>query len=426
MKETLNPELATTPTTWSLSKKIIFLFVIAYLFIHMFPFPFDNIPLIGNVFGYCNLFTDFITKQIANYGLGIYPFERIEGTSSGDTSFDYVKLLTTLLLAVVTTIILFVFTKKQSNYNKLFAFMLVYARYYLAFYLIGYGFAKTFDIQFQFPDLMTLEQRYGNSSPDHLLWTFMGFSRTYTAFTGWAEVTAGILLLFRKTSVLGCLISFTIMLNIVVLNFCYDVPVKIHSSDMLLITLFILSPNLKRVFNFLVLNKTTEINTPSVELPKRWMQITRLILKPILVVSIFANLLYDNYSLAHAAKPTTEINAMYKTTLFVLNKDTLPPLITNETRWDKIVIESDVIYFFAMRNGFENYLIDVDTLNKTITKRPDGDTSVFFRFKYKNLPDNSFSVSGKFKKDSVYVTFTKKAVKDYPLVSRGFHWINEN
>ena len=426
MKETLNPKLAKTNMTWSLSKKVFFLFVSAYIFFYMFPFPIDAIPLIGDGLEYYNKFTDFITKQIGNYWLGIYPFNRIEETYSTDTTFDYVKIITMLLLTSLTTMTVFIFTKKQTNYTKLYALILVYARYYLAFVLIGYGFFKILDIQFPFPTLYTLEERFGNASPMHLLWTFMGYSRPYTLFTAWIEILAGILLWFKKTTVLGCILSLIVMVNVVMLNLCYDVPVKIHSSHIVLITLYILSPNFKRLFNFLVLNITTEISTPLINLSKRWMQILRLVLKPVLIVGIFISIFYNTFAHSFDPKPTSILNTTYKTTLFILNKDTLLPLVTNENRWDKMIIEGDVIHFYAMRNSMQTHHFDIDTVNKTISKRPDGDSSFFFKFKYKNLPDNCFFISGKFDKDSIYATFTKKAKKDYPLSSRGFHWINEN
>ncbi len=39
------------------------------------------------------------------------------------------------------------------------------------------------------------------------LWTFMGYSTTYSTFTGIAEVAAGLFLFSRKTTTLGTLFS---------------------------------------------------------------------------------------------------------------------------------------------------------------------------------------------------------------------------
>jgi uncharacterized membrane protein YphA (DoxX/SURF4 family) len=105
----------------------------------------------------------------------------------------------------------------------------VYVRYVLAAAMLGYGMAKVFKSQFPAISDMRLMQPYGDSSPMALLWNFMGFSTAYTIFVGAAEVLGGLLLLFRRTATLGALVVIAVMSNIVMLNFCYDVPVKLYS-----------------------------------------------------------------------------------------------------------------------------------------------------------------------------------------------------
>ena len=82
-----------------------------------------------------------------------------------------------------------------------------------------------------------------------LLWTLMGYSRPYAVFAGLGEVSAGLLLLSRRTSTIGALISFGVMLNVVMLNFCYDVPVKQFSSHLVLAALFVAWPDLQGMFD---------------------------------------------------------------------------------------------------------------------------------------------------------------------------------
>ena len=66
-----------------------------------------------------------------------------------------------------------------------------------------------------------------------LLLNFMGYSTAFNMFTGLAEAIAGFLLLFRKTVTFGSLMSMTVLSNIVAMNFCFDVPVKIYSANLL-------------------------------------------------------------------------------------------------------------------------------------------------------------------------------------------------
>ena len=90
----------------------------------------------------------------------------------------------------------------------------------------------------------------------------------YTVISGAAEVAAGFLLLFRRTTTLGALIAFPVLLNVVLLNFFYNVGVKISSTHMLLMSVFLLVPVFGRLINVAVLNRAAEpidMNGPIIE-----------------------------------------------------------------------------------------------------------------------------------------------------------------
>jgi hypothetical protein len=62
---------------------------------------------------------------------------------------------------------------------------------------------------------------------------------------------------------LGAVISGGVLVNVVLLNLCFDVPVKLYSSHLLLIALWIMSPDYHRLFSFFVLNRVVEPNIQS-------------------------------------------------------------------------------------------------------------------------------------------------------------------
>ena len=99
--------------------------------------------------------------------------------------------------------------------------------------MILYGASKVFMGQFGPPGFGRLLETYGDSSPMGLLWTFMGFSQGYTFFAGLAEMLGGVLMITRRTTLLGAMVSAGVLSNIVLLNFFYDVPVKQFSSHLL-------------------------------------------------------------------------------------------------------------------------------------------------------------------------------------------------
>ncbi|MGB1217574.1 MAG: hypothetical protein ACPG5P_06845, partial [Saprospiraceae bacterium] len=183
--------------------------------------------------------TFFIGRNI----LGIKSLEEVTNTGSGDTIFGYLGLITILLFAIIATILILSFIKKDKRIKKTLTWVHTYSRYYLGLFMLVYGMAKLLENgQFAELSVFNLDKPLGDKSPMGLLWTFMGYSKTYTYFTGLVEVLGGSLLFFRKTKVLGGLICFAAMTNVALLNFCYDVPVKSFSIHLLLISAFIISP----------------------------------------------------------------------------------------------------------------------------------------------------------------------------------------
>ena len=112
-----------------------------------------------------------------------------------------------------------------------------------------------FPTQFIFPSFGRLVEPLGEFSPMGLLWNFMGYSTPYIIFSGLAEVTGATLLLFRRTATLGAMTSAAVLLNIVTLNFCYDVPVKLYSVHLELMSLFLLLPDAPALWRFFVLHQ---------------------------------------------------------------------------------------------------------------------------------------------------------------------------
>ncbi len=86
--------------------------------------------------------------------------------------------------------------------------------------------------------------------------TFMGTSRTYTNFSGWMEVIAALLLIWRRTATLGGLVAAGVMTNVLMLNLCYDVPVKQYSAHLLLMSIFVSLHDWRALFDLLIRNRS--------------------------------------------------------------------------------------------------------------------------------------------------------------------------
>jgi len=249
-----------------------------------------------------------------------------------------------------------------------------------------------------------------------ILWTFMGASTAYSRFCGLAEVSAGLLLLFRRTNVIGALLAFCAMLNVATLNFCYDVPVKLYSVHLVLMSLFLLIPDAGALLRFFLLHKPDQLD--GVWLPKfqrRWLRIAAIALQILVIASVLFNNVWGGY------KNLKE----YSTTYFkhaplygVWNAD------SSTADWRQMAIE------FA----------------SSLSVRDAADRRIYFRTKYDEAKHTLELTSGQRKGDVTYsqpdaqhlilrgnldgkplaAEFHRLDLSHFLLISRGFHWINED
>jgi hypothetical protein len=402
---------------WNIGTKIIFRFLFVYFILYMFPFGVGVYP----VYMLWTPLIEWTGKHVLNLSESI----TVLPNGSGDTTWNYVQVLVIALLSVIGMVIWSILDWRRQNYSKLFYWLTVIVRYYLAMVLIGYGFVKIFKTQFPFPFLERLTQPYGNSSPMGLLWTFMGYSAAYNFFTGFCEALGGFLMFFRRTKMLGALIAIGVMSNIVMLNFTYDVPVKLLSMHLLFLTLFLLAPDTVRLLNFLVLNKPTEpaANEPLFK-KREWNVAIRIVKVAFIVLALgfqFLNVTSIQKQWGDTlAKPP--LYGIYEVDLHVVNGDTIPPLRNSTRCLNKVIVnQAGYASLEYMDNAKIHYMFSADTLKHAMNFL-NQDSSKVYEFNYVNEGD-LYKLRGKAYGDSIFVTMKKN---DILLVSRGFHWINES
>src|SRR3954468_8560629 len=105
-------------------------------------------------------------------------------------------------------------------------------------------------------------ERYGNFSPMGVLWASVGASRPYEIFVGSAELLAGLLLILPSTSTLGLSLRLVDLIEVFALNMTYDVPVKLFSFHLIVLTCFLLAPRTGRLADLLIFNRMVEPSRP--------------------------------------------------------------------------------------------------------------------------------------------------------------------
>lgn len=414
---------------WNFTQKLFFRFFAAYFFIFIFPFPIGYLPFTDTLSTWLNDFWDAVVPWAGKYILHVsYPIT-IKPNGSGDTTYNYVQLFLVAVLALIAAIIWSALDRKRKSYDLLLYWVMVYVRYYLAFTMMSYGFYKIIKTQFPFP-FYNLNETYGQSSPMGLLWNFMGYSTAFNMFTGLAEAIGGFLLLFGRTTTFGALMSMTVLSNIVALNFCFDVPVKIYSGNLLLMAVFIAVPDMRRLINFFFRNKAVPAVNVQPKFPKRWMKITWFTVKFLLIGAVIYSTVsqvwggYKNYG--DEATQKAPLFGIYNVENFVKNGDTLPKLTTDTLQWKSMNVSfAGYATIKTMNDSTKGYSFTPDTSKKIIVIYSYSDTAHKSTLAY-SFPDSAhLSLNGKLKDDSVYIVMQKQDLKKLQLTGRGFHWINE-
>jgi uncharacterized membrane protein YphA (DoxX/SURF4 family) len=214
-----------------------------------------------------------------------------EENGSGDTSAAYLTLVCELAVAAIGAAVWSALDRSRTAHPRAAQLLRVYLRFVLAYSMMWYGLAKILKSQFPFPTPGRLMQPFGEASPMGLLWTFMGYSTAYTVFAGVAELTGGLLLLWRRTTALGALLLVIVLSHVVLLNFTYDVPVKLYSLHLLAIAVLLLLPHAGRLIDVLVRNRATEpVDLGRFPAPPRWHRALRIGKVLVVALMLFTSL----------------------------------------------------------------------------------------------------------------------------------------
>ena len=432
-----------TDTNWKLSRKISFRFFCSFFILYIFPFPLNSVPFGGEInkisekilgwyyaaFEYVTVFWHWLTPGVGKTLLNLENPITIFTNGSGDTTYDYVLVLTMILLSILICIGWSILDRNRKNYNTAYYWLCVLIRYYLAVIMLSYGFSKVFHLQMPYPYLSRLVQPYGDSSPMGLAWTYVGQSKAFSAFVGWSEVICGLLLFFRKTTLVGALLTLIVMGNVVVVNLCYDIPVKLFSSVLEIMALYLAAPYLKKIYQAFIQHKPIHINNYYQPVfTKRWQAIGIKILKVLIIAdALFSGVKgsIDQGKQYGDNAPKPPLYGIYNTVLVVRNNDTIPPLTTDTSRWKQIIVQSNNYARIKLMNDtLRNYNFKVDTALRKAIVFANWDTLNKINFNY--ITDADYlTFTGKFKNDSLFIKLKRFDEKNFRLMSRGFHWINE-
>ncbi|MGK6352200.1 DoxX family protein [Parapedobacter sp. DT-150] len=418
------------PKPWTFLQLLAFRYFAVVFVLFIFPFPLTMIPLVSSLMQWYAKGCQAVAVWVGEHVLHLpEPITLFRG-GSGDKTYDFVFLLMVAVLSLLATVVWSAVDRRRREYNRLHDWLRVLVRYYLAMIMMSYGTSKVFHLQMPSPSLWQLVQPFGDKSPMGLAWSYVGYSSAFSMFTGLTEVIGGLLLFFRRTTTLGALLVAAVMLNVAVMNFCFHIPVKLYSTQLLVMAVFLLLGDGDRLLRVLVLNKATEAAPDMRYRPrKRWMRIAGVFVKVGFIAMVVIGQTLSSVrsmKLYGDRRPKSPLYGIYDTELFVLGGDTLPPLTTDDVRWRQLLLDRpDYVHVKMMNDSMRYFNARVDTAAKTLTlTTPQGNESDKGILHYEETPD-ALLLHGVWQRESVTVRLRRRDLDSFRLIGTKFRWIHE-
>ena len=413
-----------TNNNWSPVKKISFRFFFVYFSLFIISKNNGAYPFLDFFTGW---YSDLLKQCIPWIGkniLGITYEIGTKITGSGDRTYDYLIVLVSFIIAIIAAIVWSLLDKKSKNHKKLYYWLTVAIRFYVGLMLINYGAAKLFKTQFSYPSLWRLTQPYGESSPMGIAWTFLGFSKGYNIFMGFAEV-ASVLLLFRKTVTIGAIITLMSTANVMAVNYFYDVPVKLTTTHLVVMTCFLLAANFKTLIQFFFRIKESKLSYTKRPIFKN-RNINKLItaFKYIVIIASLYGIYNYTFNVFPNYRKKPKLYGYFEVEKFQKNGKELTHY-KDSVRWKNFRITSPRGLSIRKLNGRGMYFRhNIDTINSQIELIKYRDSTKRYMLNYKKN-DSILTFNVIIEKDTLTGKARCKTEKNFLLMNRGFHWISE-
>ncbi len=368
-------------------------------FILSFPFKYNIIKI--------NFLTPYFEKVVKVIALFFLEnTERYTLTFFSDSTGLYINMLFVFIVSVITCFLWLFFERKKMIFNEKWEFFfMVSVCYYLSLQFAIYGCSKLFKFQFYDAHPNTLYTPVGFLTKDFLYWTSIGSSKLYNTITGGIEIVIAVMLWFRKTRVLACFLGMAVCINIVLVNFSFDINVKIQSLFLLSLFLYVSSPNIKKVYSFFIKQEAVQLLSISFLISEKNKN-KQLFIKIILIFIMITESLYP-YIMTNNFNGDTAV----KSPLYGAYK------INNNKIYKRFFIHSDP--YFIIQDKEDNLYSFKMELNKETLLLTNNDKIAILSFTNR---EGVFYIEGDFFGSNLTIESTKMDISTLPLNEDTFKW----
>lgn len=352
-----------------------------------------------------------------------------QASGSGDKTYDWVLQFCILVVALVATVMWSLLDRKRENYCAAYRWFRLFMRFFLAGQMLSYGWAKAVPLQMPFPRLFTLIEPYGNFSPMGVLWASIGAAPAYEIFAGCAEMLGGVLLFLPRTTTLGALICLADMTQVFMLNMTYDVPVKLFSFHLILLSLFLLAPDIQRLLDMFFFNRPVQ---PSAQFPLfATPRANRIAVVVQIAFGVFLMIMnaYGSWTLWYqfgGGSPKSALYGIWNVEQLTVDDQPRPPLMSDQERWRRVIFDVPTrAAFQKMDESLARFGATIDAKDHSLKLTKNDDKNWKATFTYIRPAPDRLVLDGEIDGHKERMELQLADRGKLPLVSRGFHWTQE-
>ena len=249
-------------------------------------------------------------------------------------------------------------TEKDNRINspRLHAWLRGILRYWLAMEIATYGWAKIFKTQFAVSYLRN-DTPVGQLSGFELTWNYFGYSYALAVIIALLQIGGAILLLFRRTTLLGVAVLLPVMVNIVLINLFYHIAAGAFLNSILFTLGLTYLLSLRR-------KELVKVFLPAgSDLPEIRLGFFKWLLRLLAIGAAFGFLF-----LLVARNPYSSLAGKWKVEQLIRNRDTVKAgaWVTDSSAWTNVYIEERVVLalcpnpfvYEPKRSTLMNYIYD--------------------------------------------------------------------
>jgi hypothetical protein len=231
------------------------------------------------------------------------------------------------------------------------------------------------------------------------------------------------------TTLVGALVTLGVTFGVFMVNMTYDVPVKLFSFHLVLMSLFLIAPDARRLVNWFVLNRPVEpAPAPrygsSARSHRVW--IIAQAVFTVWAVGFQIKSGMEAWNAYGGGAPKSPLYGIWDVDSMSIDGELRPPLATDTLRYSHAVFQYlNGVTFQRMNQKFERFGGTIDTVKRTLTLQKGSDSTWKPVLAYERPSPTQLALEGEIDGKRVRMAMTQHDLNKFLLISRGFNWVQE-